>query len=110
MFLISIPPTTSETDEIALWTLVLTMIFWILRIWWQWRHEVKNARRVERRLENEWTNGDDTLSGSRNPGRTTAQLVELVHEDLQHHKRETSRKFDRLIEDVGRIKGKLDIN
>ena len=76
---------------------------WMIRTWWKSRLENKHKLRVEKRIEREWTNADETLTGSSNPGRTTAQLVEMVHEDLQQHKSETNRRFDIIHGDLGKI-------
>ena len=99
-----------EPNEIALWTIIVSTGIWAFKTWWKQRLENKHKKRVEGRLEKEWSNGDDTLSGTKNPGRTQAQLIEIVHEDLQEHKKTSGRKFDKIIEDVGKIKGKLGIN
>jgi len=96
---------------------ILTLGGWMVRTWWKARLENKHKKRVEKRLEQEWSNGDETLSGAKNPGRTQAQLTEVVHEDLQQHKTETNRRFEHMDKrfdaihgDLGKIKGKLDIN
>jgi len=105
-----VPRAFDEPNEVGIWTLVLSAIVWMLRTWWIVRLEKKQSRRVEQRIEREWTNGDATLTGKKNPGRTISELVELVHQDLQQHKSETNRRFDLIHSDIGKIKGKLDIN
>ncbi len=105
-----LPDALDEANELAVWTFILSTAGWAFRSWWKSRLETKHTVRVEKRIEKEWTNADETLTGSSNPGRTTAQLVEIVHEDLQQHKSETNRRFDIIHGDLGKIKGKLDIN
>ena len=102
-------PAIDEPNEIAIWLIILTTAGAMIKVWWKARVEGRHNKKVEKQLEDNWEHGEETLIGSKNPGRSTAQLVEIVHEDLQLHKKETGRKFDRLIGDVGKIKGKLDI-
>ena len=104
-----LPDALDEANEFAIWTMILSTGGWAFRTWWKSRLESKHKVRVEKRLEDEWTNGDATLSGSKNPGRTLPQLVELVHDDLKEFKRETNRDLRTITDDVGRIKGKLDM-
>ena len=87
-----------------------TLGTWMVRTWWKSRLENKHKVRVEQKLEREWSNGDDTLTGATNPGRTSAQMLELVHDDLQQHKKETNARFDKVHSDLGKIKGKLGVN
>ena len=99
---------------------VLGLGQWMVRTWWKARlerqykpdvvEEAKHKARVEKKLESGWTNGDETLPGKSNPGRTQAQLTEVVHEDLQQYKAETNRRFDLVHGDLGKIKGKLGID
>ncbi len=104
-----LPDALDEANELAVWATILSTAGWAFRTWWKSRLETKHKVRVEKRLEKEWTNGDDTLTGASNPGRTLPQLVELVHDDLKEFKRETNRNMNALNQDVGRIKGKLDM-
>ena len=104
-----LPDALDEANELAVWATILSTAGWAFRTWWKSRLETKHKVRVEKRLEDEWANGDATLSGSKNPGRTLPQLVELVHDDLKEFKRETNRSMSTLKDDVGRIKGKLDM-
>lgn len=104
-----LPDALDEANEFAIWTMILSTGGWAFRTWWKSRLETKHKVRVEKRLEREWTNGDDTLTGAANPGRTLPQLVELVHDDLKEFKRETNRDLRIITDDVGRIKGKLDM-
>jgi hypothetical protein len=109
LFSLLFSPAIDEPNEIAIWFLILSTGAAMIRVWWKTKVEGRHAKKVEKDLEENWEHGDDTLTGSKNPGRTTAQLIGIVHSDLQLHKKETGRKFDRLIGDVGKIKGKLDI-
>ena len=99
---------------------VLGLGQWMIRTWWKARleneykpdviEEAKHKARVEKKMESGWTNGDETLPGKNNPGRTQAQLVEVAWEDLQQHKAETNARFDKVHSDLGKIKGKLGID
>ncbi len=89
---------------------ILTLGGWMVRTWWKDRLENKHKKRVEKQLESGWSNGDETLPGTKNPGRTQAQLTEVVWEDLQQHKTETNKRFDIVHGDLGKIKGKLGID
>lgn len=89
--------------------ILLAIGYYLIKLWLTARKEDVHKRRVEKRLEEEWTNGEDTLTGSKNPGRTTSQLIEIVHEDLQEHKKETNSRFDKVHSDLGKIKGKMGI-
>lgn len=104
-----LPGALDEPNEIGIWATVISLATWAFRTWWRTRVESQQKLRVEKRLEEVWTNGDETLPGSRNPGRTVSQLVEIVHEDLQEHKKETNKRFDVVHMDLGKIKGKLGI-
>ena len=106
----TLPPAIDEVNEVAIWSFLLGLAGWMVREWWKNNLEHKHRKQAEEQIEKDWTNGEDTLTGGSNPGRTTSQLVKIVHQDLQMHKKETGRRFDRIIEDVGKIKGKLDID
>ena len=103
-------PAIDEPNELAIWMFILTTAGWMIKTWWTNKLNKHDHKKVEKKLEKDWSNGDDTISGRSNPGRSLAQLIEIVHDDLKIHKQETGRKFDRLINDVGKIKGKLDID
>ena len=105
-----LPDALDEANELAIWTFILSTTGWAFRSWWKTRLETKHKVRVEKRLENEWTNANETLPGTKNPGRTQAQLVEIVHEGLQQHVAETNARFDKVHTDLGKIKGKLGID
>lgn len=111
-----IPIDPHEIHEQNLWTVLITvatslvgLLGWAFRTWWKEKIVDKHKEDVERKLEEDWTNGDDTLPGKRNPGRTVPQLIEIVHKDLQQHKSETNRRFDKVHSDLGEIKGELKI-
>lgn len=104
-----LPAAFDEPNEIGIWATIISLATWAFRAWWKSRVESQHKSRVEKRLEDDWTNGDGTLTGSKNPGRTVSQLVEIVHEDLQEHKKETNKRFDAVHMDLGKIKGKLGI-
>jgi hypothetical protein len=104
-----LPSALNEPNEFGIWATILSIATWAIRTWWKSRTDLKHRTRVEKRLEEDWSNGDSTLTGSKNPGRTTSQLVEIVHEDLQAHKKETNARFDKVHSDLGKIKGKLGV-
>ena len=110
MMFIPLDHPLSNPNQVAIWAYILASAFWIYRNWRKEEKEKKHTKKVEKELEKNWTNGDDTLSSKPNPGRSQIHLLEMVNEDLQLHKIETGRKFDQLIGDVGKIKGKLGIN
>ena len=106
----------NPSAEYGVWGLLLTLLAWGVRSWFIYRKETKESRRVEGKLEKEWANGT-VAPGTGNTGRTVAQLIEMVHEDLKEHKKEcnnkfemSSRRFDKIHTDIGKIKGKLGID
>ena len=97
--------TAEEINHIGVWTVAVSTAVWAFRFWWKHRIEEADKRKLEQKLENGWSHGDETLPGSRNPGRTTAQLMEIIHQDLQAFKTETNQRFDGIHKKLGRLEG-----
>lgn len=106
--------TLTETTHIGILATVLATAAGVVKVWLKTKKDEQQTRRVEKKLENSWAEerGDDSLVGiaKPNPGRSLPQLIEFIHADLQEHKRETHQRFDKILTDVGKIKGKLDID
>lgn len=97
-------------SDAPMWTALALVGGYLIKQWWMRKAETAEKLRVEQRLEEEWSHDPANLLGSRNPGRSLPQLVEILHIDLQAYKRESNERFERIHRDLGEIKGKLGID
>jgi hypothetical protein len=96
---------TENPTEGGLWVMVAGTIAYIVRHWLQSRRFRASALQFEKKLED---SSDSSLSVSKNPGRTTVELLDVIHEDLKEFKRTTNARLDKLTEEVGYLRGRIN--
>ena len=99
---------TEHPDEIGIYGALLAFAGWASREWWKSRVESKRRRRVESKIE---TDKESSLSGigSKNPGRTTVELVEVLYEDFKEYRKETRDMLNKHTQQIGEIRGRIGI-
>lgn len=82
-------------------------LYYMAKLAWTARKDKKATRRLESKLEND---KDSSLNGigSPNPGRTTVDLLEVLHDDLRDFKKEATEIHTKQAESLGYLRGKLD--
>lgn len=68
--------------------------------------EDEHKLKLEQKLENDES---FTMSGGKNPGRTTAQLVEMIHDNQKRFEESTNKSLSDIREFMGRVKEKLNM-
>lgn len=92
-------------EEGGLWLGILATIGYIVRHWFQSRKFRASAREFEKKLED---SDDSNLNTAKNPGRSTVELLDVIHEDLKEFKRATNMRLDTLTSEVGYLKGRIN--
>lgn len=96
---------TENPTEGGLWVMVAGTIAYIVRHWLQSRKFRASALEFERKLE---SSDDSSVNVAKNPGRTTVELLDVIHEDLKEFKRTTNARLDKLTEKVGYLEGRIN--
>ncbi len=107
-------------EEIGIVVTILGIGGALIRLWYSARKakaELEHAKKVmaredasklklEQKLESD---PSTTLTGTSNPGRTTAQLVEIIHDNQKRFEENTNNRLTEIAEFMGRVKQKLDM-
>lgn len=89
----------------ALWGTIIGLLIWMVKTWWG---QKVNRKKLEEE-EFDKVKVVKKIGNGNGQVRTLSRAVEHLHDDVQAHKEITRVRFEKLLEDVGRIKGKLDI-
>ena len=92
-------------EEGGIWLAIAGTVAYIVRHWFQSRKFRAAAKEFEKKLEND---PESSLAVAKNPGRTSVELLEILHSDLTEFKRATNLRLDKLTEEVGYLKGRLN--
>lgn len=98
-------PLIDNPVEAPLWLAVLSTVGYIIRHWFQSRKYRVNLKELEQKMEND---PDNSISIVKNPGRSTVEILDVIHDDLREFKRATNARLDTLTSDVGYLKGRIN--
>ncbi len=99
---------TQNPERIGMWTMLLGIAYYAARHFWGKRNYEKTLKKVEAKIESDEDSSIGRI-GRANPGRSTVELVEVLHEDFKEFRTETRQTLKEHGRQIGRIEGRLEI-
>ena len=115
MILLMISELTQNPQHLGMWAMLVGIAYYTVKHFWGKRKYETKLKSVEAKMESDDDSSIGAI-GAKNPGRTTVELVEVVHEDLTRYRNETRQDIKEVRDElrkhgrqIGRIEGRLGI-